>query len=963
AIATAASDPLDPVRVIITVRDDFLGRMAASEAARAALTQVVVLKQLAEHDLVDVLVRPLDLVGYRFEDASVPRDMVRSVIRERSSLPLLQFAAQSLWDDRDRDRHMLLRSAYERMGGVGGALARHADGVLDSLSADEQALARQLVLRLVTPDRTRRSVARSSALDGLPKDDMQRVLARIVEARLVSVTKVRGMREPLLELAHESLITTWSTLARWLDESESDLALASEIEHAAQLWEKRGELWRGDALREATRAVSGGSVELSELARRFVEASQKRERGGRRQRRLLVAAAFVALAAVATGAIIAALAIAEREELAIVERNEAQQQSAAALRESARAAWAQGSLLEARAKVRASLEVADSTEARALWWQLGKEQLAWKRTFGAVVRDIDFSPDGSFLFATMSDGTVYLIDPATSEGRALRGHGDDVIGGAISPDSEHVASASWDRTVRVWKSRTGELESVLEGHTQGVLDVAFSPDGKLLASASFDTTVRIWQDGKQKHRIDAVTAAPAVQFHPSGELLAWSDMRGGVHLWDLRRRAPKRSMSGHRGSVYGLAFSPDGRLLASGSSDGTVRIWDVDSGRQVHLLAGHADTVSAISFRPDGKRIATGSWDHTVRVWNVSNGTLEQVLTGHSDHVPALGYSPDGRILASGSGDRSVRLWKVDKLREVTHGAHRGAVRGVALSPDAALVVSGGMDGAIIIWDATTGAIKKQLTGHTGEVADVDIDPTGKLVASAGEDQTVRLWELPAGASKGRAAQQGRASSVAFHPDGSHLASGSGDGRVRLWNVEDLSAKTLVAGDGMVADVAFSPDGKRLAAAGRFPGVHLWSAGIAQPSLDAGMPVLFKTAFSPDGRRIAAVGSHIVLLDVDSGAQTAVPVRGRPTAVAFAPSGIVFGNAEGELWIEAASGLRRIGRHRGAVNSIFVSQDGSRFASASEDGSVQLRRADDGRPMWRGPLLIAEPPRLFSHRG
>ena len=147
---------------------------------------------------------------------------------------------QLLWDQRDKSERVLLREAYESLGGVAGALTRHADAVLDGFSPQELGVARALLLRLVTPEGTRKVTPREQALEGLdelvppdvratmqsqsiPESPSKRVLTRLTEARLVSVTKT------VLELTHESLVRSWGTLARWLDESREQMALTRDL--------------------------------------------------------------------------------------------------------------------------------------------------------------------------------------------------------------------------------------------------------------------------------------------------------------------------------------------------------------------------------------------------------------------------------------------------------------------------------------------------------------------------------------------------------------------------------------------------------------------------------------------------------------------------------------------------------------------------------------------------------------
>lgn len=326
ALVTAADETTENLRVIFTARDDFLGRLAEVPEVQKALERVTVLRRLRPAELRAVLTRPLERVGYGWDDPSVVDDILDELAGEAAGLPLLQFACRSLWERRDEPRRLLLRSAYRAMGGVGGALAEHGEAILGGLTPAQLSAARALLLRLVGADGTRRVVPRSQAMQGLGGDG-EAVLDRLSGARLITSRRaVSAPGEPVLELAHESLIRSWAALARWIADSREERALLTELEQAAGLWEGRGrraeETWPGDAVAVARRDLLRLSVTPPPAVEAFLAAGEERAQRRRRLRRGAVIAGFVIITSLAVGSGLAAVAFAEKERLA---REHAQQ--------------------------------------------------------------------------------------------------------------------------------------------------------------------------------------------------------------------------------------------------------------------------------------------------------------------------------------------------------------------------------------------------------------------------------------------------------------------------------------------------------------------------------------------------------------------------------------------------------------------------------------------------------------
>ncbi|MFH0902580.1 MAG: WD40 repeat domain-containing serine/threonine-protein kinase, partial [Pseudomonadota bacterium] len=646
AVCRVADHPSSPVRAVFTIRDDFLGSLGGGPEVAAALARVFVLRRPSKEGLEEVLTRPLVAVGYAYDDPSLPSEMVDSVEGEPACLPLLQFAGQMLWERRDKNQRRLLRATFEAMGGVAGSLAEHADGVLAGMTPAQVELARQLLLRLVTSAGTRKVLSAAAAVAGLGPG-IEEVLEKLTQARLLTVRRAAdpgrhrpgegkgggGGGEAVLELVHESLVRTWRRLARWIEESHEELALLAELGQAAELWEKRGrrdeEVWQGDALADARRKLARLTTRIPEQVAGFLLAGLRKEKRQRRRRRALVAGAMVFLAAVTIWSLLRERETRVQKERAEAERAEAQAQRAEAQREGARAAFGRGDFLEARAKLRGSLETQDSAPGRALWWKLERDPLVWRKDFGTVAYSAAFSPDGRTIAVGTRAGLVHLVDTETQNEKRLRGIEKEIIYVVLSADGAGLAAGTASGEVGLWHLPTGAFR-ILEGHSGSVWQLVFTPDGRQLFTASVDRTIRRWN----------------VAFGGGG------GGSGGVFA-----TLPSPMM--------GIAISPDGRLLAAAGRDRTVRLLDASSGSEVGALRGHSLGVSSIAFNHDGSTLVSGGGDRTIRIWDVASGNQLALLRGHADTVRKAAFVHQSGLLVSVSYDKTVRLWDVTAQREL----------------------------------------------------------------------------------------------------------------------------------------------------------------------------------------------------------------------------------------------------------------------------------------------------------
>ncbi|QHC26306.1 nSTAND1 domain-containing NTPase [Streptomyces sp. GS7] len=926
--ACTPADPGDPapVLVILGIRADFYEQcLGHPELADALQHRHMVLGPLTAAELREAVNGPAKAVGLELEPG-----LAELIVREVSAdgpggahdagvLPLLSHALLATWQRRKAGR--LTLAGYRAAGGIQGAVAATAERAWSGLDPTGRTAARLLLLRLVrlgedTQATRRRGTRRQLAEESTDPGKTQESLEALVHARLVTLDA------EAVEITHEALLHAWPRLRDWIDEDRNGNLLRQRLEEDGRAWEGSHRdpslLYRGSRLEQArTWAESAGDTFLTRSAVEFLAASVRLRRRTVWLSRGAVAA-LVVMAMLAAGA--AVVAWQQRDDTVFEQ----------VLAEADRAQYTDPSLSAQLDLVAHRLRPGDQGTDNRL----------------------------------ISIVNAPLATP-------LAGHTGAVYLTSFSRNGRLLATASYDRTVRLWdvsdRARPKPLGTPLTGHTSWVSTAVFSPDGTTLASASDDGTIRLW------------------------------DVRDPYHPRPLG--AP---VTGHDGTIYLLAFSPDGHTLAAADEDHTVRLWDVgDPRRPAPLgapLTGPTAAVRSVAFSPDGRTLAAGGDDAAIRLWDVADRNAPQpvdtVLTGHTATVHSVAFSPDGRTLASGSADNTLRLWSTaDPSHPAAIGApltaHTGPLWSVAFSPDGNMLAAGSADSTASLWNVSDPAYPSQvgesLAGGSGEMYAVGFSPDGRTLATGSGDSKVRLWSIPTSNMVGRIG--------AFRPDGRVLATAAPDRKVRLWNVQTPErpvalGEPFLPGQGNVYALAFSPDGRTLAVrtGSPRPAVQLWNVTDPARPVPYGpplpLPIRFAgpdtVAFSPDGRTLAtAYDDYTVRLwNIED------PARPRPlgplltghkgyvNTLVFSPDGrtLASGSADDaiRLWNTADPahatllGTPLTG-HLGPVNVLAFSPDGRTLASGSADDTVRLwNTAAPGRATRLGSPLTGHTEEVVS---
>ncbi len=273
----------------------------------------------------------------------------------------------------------------------------------------------------------------------------------------------------------------------------------------------------------------------------------------------------------------------------------------------------------------------------------------------AEVYDLAWSADGLLLATASADRTARVWDAVAGRAVAtLAGHTDEVNDVSLAPDGHGAATASDDGSVRLWAAPRWDQTRVLTHHAEPVYWVAHSPAGRLAASAAGDGLVTVWraEGGKVEWEFGHEAGVSTARWLPDGTVLVSGDDEGDLNLWDVESGDLLRAFQAHDSAVADLAVSPTDTVVASSSEGGQLAAWDMVDGSMLWWASDLAGTVVGMAFSPDGEFLASAD-DEGITIWQARSG--EPVAAIEDPAASRLEFAPNGQALAWASG-RSVRV-------------------------------------------------------------------------------------------------------------------------------------------------------------------------------------------------------------------------------------------------------------------------------------------------------------------
>ncbi|MCK5616470.1 trypsin-like peptidase domain-containing protein [Candidatus Pacearchaeota archaeon] len=833
-----------PVTLIITMRADFYEPLLDTILGKYLRTAQFNIRPMSEEEIQEIITKPAESVGLEIE-AGLVDTIIRDLKHTKNPLSLLEFALTQLW--LYRDEGVLTHEGYRKIKGVTGAIGRWATEAYNQLNEKERQLTQRIFTRLVhygegdIPDTRRRSPFAELVGSGDEKIIIP-LIKKLADFRLLVTDRDSASGIETADIVHDALLREWLQLREWIREQRRFLLWRQRLDEKFKDWIKEeqdeGSLLRGTSLIEAQNWFAQRRENLSISECKYIQVSldlQKKEQSDKERRKRYIMVGLIVFSIIMLVlAGIAAWQWQETRASQLAFKSEIVRQNSANL--------AQSILMAIE-----SLKLKNTLEGdQALYHAM--ENLpapVWRMGHGGPVVAVAFSPDGKLMATASEDRTVKIWDTSTGDSIINikpeimidpSGTVDmdaiefNVIALAFSPDGKLLATASEDRNASIWYVENGS-ESVRMSHDDSVQNVAFSPDGKLLATASQDRTARVWnvKNGSERVRVNHSDDVWHVIFSPDGKLLATASLDRTARVWYVENGS-ERVQVNHGDDVNVVKFSPDGTLLATGSWDSTAGLWNVSTGERIATM-NHSDSVQNVAFSPNGKFLATASRDNTARVFYVTNGTRIAKMK-HNDDVWDIVFSPDGKLLATASRDGTARLWNSSNGQQLAIRNHDGSVDDVIFSSDGKYIATASADKSARLWNTPTGK-EIPVLNHDDEVWKVEFSPDGKLLATASLDNTARIWDVATGNEIARMNHDKPVVAVKFSISGKLLATGSRDNTARIWDVTTGRELARMKHEDNVWGVSFSHNEKYLATASGDYTSGLWDIIAVDPRVES----------------------------------------------------------------------------------------------------------------------------------
>ncbi|XP_029969106.1 apoptotic protease-activating factor 1 [Salarias fasciatus] len=551
----------------------------------------------------------------------------------------------------------------------------------------------------------------------------------------------------------------------------------------------------------------------------------------------------------------------------------------------------------------------------------------------------------------------------------LHPHQGSVYSARFSHDGTKIASCGAGRTLKVFKSTSGEKLTEIQAHEEEVLCCAFSPDDRLLATCSSDRKVKVWNvERAMLLRVFEVEHEEQVnhcQFTNTARRLLLAtcsnDSVLNVKLWNLNKPSSQNTVFGHFEPVNHCCFSPDDRFLSTASNDGTVKLFEVSSANEWKTISVKDEfqenredvLVKCSSWTADGKKIICAARNAALVFDVESSDLLLEIRTSRLSTVQHCEVCPSSNLLAIAFSNYAVELWDLEDNKKMAEcSGHLSWVQRVHFSQDGSQLLSCSDDQTVRVWE-----VKKLHTSSAVRLKrDSDVVFGGEQVVVAAADNCNRLQ-----------VREGRSGSVLFQSE--ELASrirccclsrqpsavvlGQEDGCVQVLDLPSGTPLSVLQGHTKtVLHCQFSRDNQTLITSSEDTTLRVWAWQSGQCKVLRGHreQVRCFSLLCDDSKLLSwSYDGTVKLWDMDSGEQLqdVDAHRGAILSCHVSPDGRLFATTSADktakLWQrESWTCVSTLSGHQDCVRSCRFSWDGRRLATGDDNGEIRLWSVTDG---------------------
>ncbi|HET6893730.1 MAG TPA: WD40 repeat domain-containing protein, partial [Pyrinomonadaceae bacterium] len=777
------------------------------------------LPRLGGTELSDAIVRPADLVGFKFKDHTVKR-IVQEIGTLPAALPLLQFTLIKLWDKRGTHdeyfaevggcRQILKQSAEEFMRELDPADRRLAEQILGSMITFEYKYQARFKPVLLIPHPVPVRFEDLSDL-GSPQH-VRTMLDRMNKAQLIRRSASSIPEDEQIELVHESLIRDWLFLAQLVERKKR-----TRFGIAAFTFVMALILFGAFAGVTAVGAYDWWQKRKAhEKAQQWAAASRKHLNDRRLDSALLLSlAAYITDPADDNVYVRSALL------------------SSLLFHPSPKGFLAHQGIGDVTFSPDGKLLAANDGDGKITFWKLingspVRDSNGTPVTDGQSIDDplikgeqiapIMFSHDGQWL-ASGGQGAVTLwnVVPPRQQIRVLSAPDARRISViSLSRDSKNLAALA-EGVVVIWDTGSGSTLPVPVKAPETITTIALSNNGEILATGDNDGTVELVDVTRKRSLKTLGTCAcvkklaetdnviSSIAFSPDDEYIAISGTEETI-LWSVSSGEQLAKLSVSQGGVgMILAFSQDGKTLAGFEGDKQVYLWDMKTLKPIGPgLFGAIDSTASVAFSRDCKTLASRS-ERGITFWDLSD--VQRPLAGHSDYITDLAFSSDGQLLASAGNDGIINLWKASTGESIeklpSEDDDRSSVLSLAFSDDGKFLAAGLLNGSILVksFDRNETFLLDSMEQQSENTA-IQLDQSALafqdnqiLVSVATRDEYLQIeqWNLATktrlGGTNSIGLREGTVvTAIALSSDGKYLAVATDKKDLKLWNISQNQA-------------------------------------------------------------------------------------------------------------------------------------------------------------------------------